>query len=114
MTTTIDLDDLLTTKEAASYLGLKYGTLEIWRSKGRGPQFLKLGDSHGAAVRYERSVLAAWLAQRAFKSTSQHTVALATIARARTAPAFNVGPSAIPRPWEGTTRASSKPQGASE
>ena len=32
MTTTIDLDDLLTTKEAATLLGLKYGTLEIWRS----------------------------------------------------------------------------------
>jgi predicted DNA-binding transcriptional regulator AlpA len=109
MTTTIDLDDLLTTKEAATLLGLKYGTLEIWRSKGQGPEFLKLGDSNGAAVRYQRSVLTAWLAQRAYKSTSQHTVA-----HARPAPTFAVGPSVVPRPWESTTRASSQPRDASE
>jgi hypothetical protein len=31
------------TIEAASRLGLKPGTLEVWRSLGRGPRFLKIG-----------------------------------------------------------------------
>ncbi|AVP34222.1 hypothetical protein C6W84_09505 [Acinetobacter baumannii] len=35
--------DLLTTKEAASLLGFKKNTLEIWRTKGKGPQFIKVG-----------------------------------------------------------------------
>lgn len=109
MTTTIDLDDLLTTKEAATLLGLKYGTLEIWRSKGQGPEFLKLGDSNGAAVRYQRSVLTAWLAQRAYKSTSQHTVA-----RAKPAPTFTIKPGAVPAPWATPILASSQPRDASE
>lgn len=110
MTTTIELDDLLTTKEAARLLGVKFNTLEIYRHQGKGPPFLKLGNEHGAAVRYQRSVLAAWLAQRAFRSTSEQTAAM----RLAAAPTFKVGPSAIPRPWDGTTRASSQPQGASE
>ena len=44
MTTTIDLGDLLTTKEAAILLGLKANTLEIYRHQGKGPPFLKLGN----------------------------------------------------------------------
>lgn len=36
--------DLLTTKEAASLLGFKKNTLEIWRTKGKGPQFIKVGS----------------------------------------------------------------------
>lgn len=31
------------TKGAAEILGLKQGTLEVWRSLGRGPRFLKIG-----------------------------------------------------------------------
>jgi hypothetical protein len=31
------------TIEAATRLGLKPGTLEVWRSLGRGPRFLKIG-----------------------------------------------------------------------
>lgn len=110
MTTTIDLGDLLTTKEAATLLGLKANTLEIYRHQGKGPPFLKLGNEHGSAVRYQRSVLAAWLAQRSFESTSAHTAAI----RVKRAPSFTVGQSAIPGPWEGNSRASSQPQGASE
>ena len=34
----------LNTIEAAAYLGgLKPGTLEVWRSLGRGPRYLKIG-----------------------------------------------------------------------
>jgi predicted site-specific integrase-resolvase len=39
----------LSTKEAAACLGLSPGTLEVWRSKGKGPRFRK----HGRRVLYE-------------------------------------------------------------
>ena len=110
MATTIDLDDLLTTKEAAKLLGLQFNTLEIYRHQGKGPPFLKLGDETSSAVRYQRSVLSAWLAQRAFRSTSEHT---ATV-RAKANPSFAVAPSAIQRPWERPGQSSSQPGEASE
>jgi len=40
----------LTTKEAAAYLRLKPGTLEVWRCHGRGPKFQKIG---GRRVLYD-------------------------------------------------------------
>lgn len=33
----------LNTEEAAEYLGLRPGTLEVWRSLGKGPRYVKLG-----------------------------------------------------------------------
>ncbi|BAH74966.1 helix-turn-helix transcriptional regulator [Solidesulfovibrio magneticus] len=33
----------LRTREAAEYLGVSPGTLEVWRCKGRGPRYYKLG-----------------------------------------------------------------------
>jgi len=38
----------LNTKQAAEYLGLKYGTLHGWRFNGTGPKYIKMGG----AVRY--------------------------------------------------------------
>jgi len=75
MTKTVSLDDLLTTKEAATVLGVKPNTLEIWRTKGKGPPFLRLGDGPCAAVRYLRSALMEWLASRSFASTSAYSPA---------------------------------------
>ncbi len=48
---------VLRTKEAASYLGLSYKTLEQWRWTRRGPQYVKLGRSIG----YKVLDLEAWL-----------------------------------------------------
>ncbi len=31
------------TIKAAKFLGLRPGTLEVWRSKGRGPRFRRIG-----------------------------------------------------------------------
>jgi len=36
--------DLLTTYEAARYLGMSPGSLSNWRSTGRGPTYIKLGS----------------------------------------------------------------------
>jgi excisionase family DNA binding protein len=61
-------DPKLTTREAAEYLGLAANTLEIWRLKGRGPRFLKLGRP----VRYAKSDLDEWVSQCRHRSTSSY------------------------------------------
>lgn len=71
--------DLLTSAETATLLGIKPNTLEIWRTKGHGPAFLKLGIAAQAPVRYRRSEVVAWLEQRLYASTSAYTAALARI-----------------------------------
>lgn len=50
--------EVFKTKEAARYLGFSYKTLEAWRSKDKGPEFLRLENNH---IRYERSALDEWL-----------------------------------------------------
>lgn len=77
--TVSDKDDLLTTAETAAHLGIKINTLEIWRTKGRGPEFIKLGDAPQAPVRYRKSAVVAWLEQRRYASTSAYTAALTRI-----------------------------------
>lgn len=53
--------DLLDEKAAAALLAVSPGTLSVWRSTGRhGLPFVKVG----AAVRYSRKSLEAWLASR--------------------------------------------------
>ena len=49
------------TKEAADYLGLSTSVLELWRTKGEGPQYTKLGESVNSRVRYRKADLDAWL-----------------------------------------------------
>jgi excisionase family DNA binding protein len=50
----------MTTKQAAEELGLGTSTLEIWRTKGTGPKWIKVGR----AIRYSRGDLEAWVAAR--------------------------------------------------
>lgn len=76
--TSVNLDDLLTTKEAASVLGVKPNTLEIWRHKGKGPPFVRLGDGPCAPIRYVRVQLAGWLGSRSYAHTSAYSPALAS------------------------------------
>ena len=53
--------DRLDEKAAAEFLGLKPGTLSVWRSTGRYKiPFIKVGH----LVRYRRAVLEAWLESR--------------------------------------------------
>ena len=88
MTQTINLDDLMSSKEAAKLLGIKSNTLEVWRHQGRGPQFVKLGDSRQSMVRYLRSAVITWVAQRSFSSTSGYGEAvLKTTANSKIRPA---------------------------
>ena len=57
----------LTTAEAALYLGLQKSTLEAWRCRGGGPQFVKLGR----AVRYRARDLDDWIESRTRSNTSE-------------------------------------------
>ena len=59
---------LLTTPDAARYLGVSAKTLNNWRwiGAGKGPTFVRLGR----AVRYDVRTLDAWIAGRTFDSTS--------------------------------------------
>jgi hypothetical protein len=80
MSHSVDLHDLLDNEQTASLLGIKPNTLEIWRHKGKGPSFLKLGDTPQAPVRYLRSQVSKWLAERSFPSTSAFTAGIRTVA----------------------------------
>nr|WP_217895039.1 hypothetical protein [Sphingobium sp. Z007] len=56
-------------------MSIKTNTLEIWRNKGKGPAFIKMGETPQAPVRYVRSVVLEWLTTRSFVSTSAYSPA---------------------------------------
>lgn len=58
---------IATTKETADYLSLSHRTLEIWRLKGGGPAYLKLG----AAVRYDLNTVDEWARSHTRMNTSE-------------------------------------------
>lgn len=60
-------DELLDTERVAKVCGLSEVTLRKWRITGDGPRFVRLGR----AVRYRRADLDAYLARRAFTSTTE-------------------------------------------
>ena len=63
----MELDEVLTPKEAAAALKVRVTTLSNWRVAGRGPQFTRVGRS----VRYAKNDLAAYLAARTRHNTSE-------------------------------------------
>ena len=65
---------LLNSDAAASALGISPVTLKIWRCKGKGPRFIKLGSSPRDRVVYDPAEIEAWKAARTFGSTSAATV----------------------------------------
>ena len=50
---------LLTEREAAELLCVSFRTLQVWRSKGKGPAYIKLGRT----VRYDPADLRRWIDQ---------------------------------------------------
>ena len=55
---------LLTSKEVARLIGIKENTLRLWRSQGRGPRYLKAGDTPQSEVRYRASDVEAWVQEK--------------------------------------------------
>lgn len=61
------LEKLLMPRAAAEHLGLCIHSLALMRSKGTGPNFVKIGRR----VAYRESALADWIKSREFTSTSE-------------------------------------------
>ena len=57
---------LLDNKQAAALLGIKPGTLAIWRTLGKSPRFIKVGK----LVRYYERDIHTWLDANTHASTS--------------------------------------------
>jgi hypothetical protein len=66
-----------TNAETASFLGLKPQSLRQKRHRGDGPPFCRLGDGPRARTAYDPDEVAAWLAARQFRSTSEESVRMA-------------------------------------
>jgi hypothetical protein len=62
---------VLNNDEAASLIGVTPQTLKWWRCKGKGPRFLKFGESKQSGVGYEPADIEAWKAERKFASTTE-------------------------------------------
>ena len=54
-----DGSELLNASEASAFLGTTERTLNFWRARNRGPEFVKLED--GWSVRYRVSDVEKWL-----------------------------------------------------
>ena len=53
-------ENILTTKEAAEFLGLKEKTLRLWRAENKGPSYIKINRT----IRYRRDDLDEFVAKR--------------------------------------------------
>ncbi len=60
MNTEIPTDQLLNDREFAAYCDLAERTPAVWRVRGDGPPFVKIGRN----VRYKKSDVDAWLDER--------------------------------------------------
>lgn len=65
---------LMTSNTLATYLGIAPQTIRRWRLEGRGPKYLRLGDSLKARVAYRPSDVDEWLENRDFHSTSEESI----------------------------------------
>jgi len=65
------VEEVLNTVQAAQILGRRPQTLRVWRLRGGGPKYLRLGNGINARVAYRPSDLDAWLEARTFFSTSE-------------------------------------------
>jgi predicted DNA-binding transcriptional regulator AlpA len=67
MTTKVDIERLLTPKEAAHLLGMSLSWLAKARMRGDGPTFIQVGRS----IRYAEPTLVQWIKSRQRLSTSE-------------------------------------------
>jgi len=62
-------DDLLSTVKLAKWLGTSTQWLEIGRSRGYGPTFIRISPR---MVRYRRKDVLKWLAERSYQCTGEY------------------------------------------
>ncbi len=63
---------LLNQKQAADYIGVKTGTMEIWRYRGGGPPFIRISRR---CIRYRPCEIDEWLNKRRAANTTEITEA---------------------------------------
>lgn len=62
-------DEFISTKELAAWVRMSPQWVELGRTKGYGPRFVRIGPKR---VRYRRSDVLEWLASRTYASTAQY------------------------------------------
>ncbi len=63
---------MMTSPELASFLRVEKQTIRVWRLRGIGPRYVRVGHTK---VLYRRADVEEWLKARTFASTSDETVA---------------------------------------
>jgi hypothetical protein len=62
-------DDLLATRETADWIGVSIQWLEIGRSAGYGPPYIRVSPR---CIRYRRADVILWLRERTYARTSEY------------------------------------------
>ena len=57
-------DELLTPKQVHTEYGFSPQTLANWRWSGQGPSYIKTSPGRGGRIKYKRSAIEKWLADR--------------------------------------------------
>lgn len=65
------MEILISSRDAAAYVGVTPETLENWRCKGIGPAFLKTSPTRRGKVMYRLSDITAWQEANLYSSTSE-------------------------------------------
>ncbi len=63
---------MLTTKEAATFLGFREATLRGWRMEGIGPPFFTMGATKNRGVRYDMTDLERFKSERRCVPSVRH------------------------------------------
>jgi len=61
-------DRLVDPDEAARYLCLRRATLDVWRSTGKGPGYIKMTQSQSGRIRYRLSELDRWIREHSVEA----------------------------------------------
>lgn len=61
---------MLSSREAAAMISVQPQTLRLYRHKGIGPKYIRLGGPHGRVI-YDPVDLETWLKERRYSSTSE-------------------------------------------
>lgn len=69
----MNLEPLLDNEQTAPLLGITPGTLEVWRCKGKGPRYIKLGRAKQSTVLYDPADVRAWIESQKVASTSAYS-----------------------------------------
>ena len=70
------------TNKLAELFGVKIQTVRLWRCKGTGPPYLRIGAPVHGRIVYDLAAVQAWLAGREYRSTSEESAEHAMKTRA--------------------------------